>query len=300
MQKIYNISILLSFIGLWITSYLSGTTEIILGFILIFSFGMLHGSNDVLLINTISKTQHKSALIKILSIYLLTVFSAVVIFYYLPLIALILFIIFSAFHFGEQHWENKNLNLPKSVYNIFYFIYGLLVLQTLFILNTKEVIEIVNSIANYNITDTLINYSFIITLITYLIFNVYLIINNFKSLLVVFFTELFYFVVFAVIFKVSTLIWGFTIYFIFWHSIPSLFEQVSFIYEDFNKKTIIKYCMNAFPYWIISLAGISIVYYFFKDDKMFYGIFFSFIAAVTFPHALVINKMFLHKKSTIK
>lgn len=296
MKKIYNISIILSFVGLWITSHLSGTTEIILGFSLIFSFGILHGSNDILLINRISKRKQNRKVIKILSIYILTVFSAVLVFYYIPQIALFLFILFSSFHFGEQHWENKNLNINKYVNTILYFIYGMLVLQTLFVFNSEEVVEIVYSISNHTIKNSLINYSFISTVICYLLLNLFITIK-YEALNTVFLTEIFYLIIFSIIFKVSTLIWGFTIYFIFWHSIPSLFQQVSFIYKDFNKKTVLKYCLNAFPYWIISLLGISLVFYFYKDDKMFYGIFFSFIAAVTFPHTLVINKMFLHKKT---
>tara|TARA_R110002012_G_scaffold319023_1_gene538503 strand:- start:53518 stop:54417 length:900 start_codon:yes stop_codon:yes gene_type:complete len=296
MKKIYNISIILSFVGLWITSHLSGTTEIILGFSLIFSFGILHGSNDILLINRISKRKQNRKVIKILSIYILTVFSAVLVFYYIPQIALFLFILFSSFHFGEQHWENKNLNINKYVNTILYFIYGMLVLQTLFVFNSEEVVEILYSISNHTIKNSLINYSFISTVICYLLLNLFITIK-YEALNTVFLTEIFYLIIFSIIFKVSTLIWGFTIYFIFWHSIPSLFQQVSFIYKDFNKKTVLKYCLNAFPYWIISLLGISLVFYFYKDDKMFYGIFFSFIAAVTFPHTLVINKMFLHKKT---
>ncbi|GAA4809448.1 Brp/Blh family beta-carotene 15,15'-dioxygenase [Litoribaculum gwangyangense] len=296
MDKIYNISIFLSFVGLWITSYLTGTIEVVLGFILIFSFGILHGSNDILLINTLSKSKQKHSYLKVLAIYLLTIFLAVTVFYFIPLFALLLFVAFSAFHFGEQHMENKNLNLHKSILNIFYFVYGLLVLQILFILNTSEVLEIIESIANYSITKGIIEFSFISTLVAFLIISTYVMIFS-KTYRALFLKEIFYLVIFTIIFNVSTLIWGFTIYFIFWHSIPSLFEQVSFIYKEFNTKTILKYCIKALPYWIMSLIGISIVFYILKDDKMFYAIFFSFIAAVTFPHALVINKMFLHKKA---
>ena len=75
---------------------------------------------------------------------------------------------------------------------------------------------------------------------------------------------------------------------------------MNFIYGAFNKKNVFQYCKQSFPYWVLSLIGIGIVYVIFKEEKMFYAIFFSFIAAVTFPHTLVINKMFLHKKNATK
>lgn len=296
MKKIYSTSIFLSFIGLWITSYLSGLIEIILGFILIFSFGILHGSNDVLLIHTISK--QKYSFIRVILTYICTVLLAVITFYFLPLLALAFFIIFSAFHFGEQHYEHNQLNLPKWLLNTFYITYGMLVLQTLFVLNIDDVISIVNSIANYTIIPNEIEKTFVLTLFIFILITSIILLTSksFRSIAVM---ELFYLIIFAIIFKVSTLIWGFTIYFIFWHSLPSLFEQISFLYDDFNKNTILKYCKKAFPYWILSLIGVGIVFYIFRNDEMFYAIFFSFIAAITFPHALVINKMFYKKKSSV-
>ena len=298
MAKINNISILLSFIGLWITSYFSGNLEIFFGFILIFSFGILHGSNDILLIESLSTSKTKYPFVKILVTYLIIVLAAVVVFYYVPLMGLTLFIVFSAFHFGEQHWEHQNLQVANWLINSFYLIYGMFILLLLFIVNTSEVIEVVSSITDYDLSEALVTYSFIAIATTFGLLVVYLFLKSkpFKDLI---FKELFYLLVFGIIFKASTLIWGFTIYFIFWHSIPSLFEQVSFIYGDYNKKTILKYCKSALPYWVISLIGIAIVYYIFKDQKLFYAIFFSFIAAVTFPHSIIINRMFKQKKTQL-
>lgn len=296
MDKIYNTSIILSFAGLWITSMFSGEIEIIIGFLLIFSFGILHGSNDILLIDSLSNQKAKYPFIKVLLSYLFIILAAVVVFYFLPILALFLFIIFSAFHFGEQHWDYRTLPLSKNIKNVFYFIYGLLVLQLLFILNPEEVIAIVSSITNYSITKAALMVLFIINIVLF-IFFVLLIMVKSKRYQIIIVSELLYLLVFTIIFKVSTLIWGFTIYFILWHSIPSLFEQITFIYGDFNKKNTLSYIKKAFPYWLISLLGIGILYYIFKDQKLFYAIFFSFLAAITFPHAIVMNKMFKTKKT---
>lgn len=50
MSKYSNIAIVTSFFGLWLDSFFSNKIQIILGFSLIFSFGILHGANDLLLI----------------------------------------------------------------------------------------------------------------------------------------------------------------------------------------------------------------------------------------------------------
>ncbi|WP_299335412.1 Brp/Blh family beta-carotene 15,15'-dioxygenase [uncultured Psychroserpens sp.] len=294
MYKIYNLSIVLSFFGLWVTSLFPGELEVVLGFIFIFSFGILHGSNDILLINSMSNPKTRFPMFRVLFTYIIIVLAAVVVFYFLPLLGLILFVLFSAFHFGEQHWEHRTLSISKGLKQLLYILYGLFVLQLLFVLNPDDVIEVVQSISGYILEESLILYSFISNSIALLVLIIILLLKSevFKNSLI---KELLYLMVFTIIFKVSTLIWGFTIYFILWHSVPSLYEQVGFIYGTFNKKNVLNYCKKALPYWIISLVSIALVYVLFKERAMFYALFFSFIAAVTFPHALVINKMFSHK-----
>ena len=296
MEKIYSLTIFLSFVGLWLTSYCSRELEILLGFLLIFSFGILHGSNDILLIESLKSKKSNPTFIKILSTYLLVVLFAVVVFYYVPIVAMLLFIIFSAFHFGEQHWEHQNLEIGTYAKMSFYFLYGNFVLLLVFVFNKSEVIEVVALITTYNLSETAINFSFTANAIALGLYNIALILKSqsFKKQIV---KELFFLLILAIIFKVSSLIWGFTIYFVFWHSLPSLFEQVSFIYGDFNAKNMLQYCKNAWPYWIISIIGIGIVYFVFKDETVFYALFFSFLAAVTFPHSIIINKMFKQKKT---
>ena len=280
--------------GLWITSLLPEAFELFLGFILIFTFGMVHGSNDIIIVDKLSKKTN-STFFKILSTYLIVVTAAILIFYFIPVLALVLFILFSAYHFGEQHWEEvlSNLNLPLQ--KIFFFCYGLLILYMVFLFNVEAVIEIIYEITSLELNDI---YASEVTQILFVI--LFLITGKavykkqiaIKSVL----RELFSLLVFAIIFNSSSLIWGFTIYFIFWHSIPSLLDQITFIYGDLKKKSILKYVKAALPYWLISLVGIAVLFLIFKDEKHFHSLFFAFIAAVTFPHAIVMLRMFSKKR----
>lgn len=299
MEKINNISILLTFLGLWVTSMFSGRFEILFGFMLIFSFGILHGSNDILLINKLSDSKTKYPFFKVLITYLFTISVVIILFYFFPIIALLLFILFSAYHFGEQHWEFKNLINQDSQKEIFYVIYGLFILFLLFVLNKTEVIEVIQSITHYTMNEHWIDYLFVVIATLLIVFKI-LFSVRYEDFRTNVFKEIFFLVIFTVVFKVATLIWGFAIYFILWHSIPSLFEQVIFIYGDFKRRSLVNYTLKALPYWLISIIGIVIVYFIFKEEQIFYAIFFSFIAAVTFPHSIVMNKMFRNKKSVTK
>ena len=296
MKNVFNFSIVASFVGLWITTHVPESFELILGFILIFTFGMVHGSNDLLIVNKLLiNTKHYSKL-TLLTAYLFVVSFAILIFYWAPALAMILFMLFSAYHFGEQHWEHRFSILNTYRKSIFYFSYGMFILYLLFAFNDTGVKSIVFEITSYEITHL---YSQIVLIVLGSIIGLVLITEFLTKRLTIeaILKELFTLVVLIMIFSSSSLIWGFAIYFILWHSIPSLLEQIKFIYGDVKTVSALNYCKAALPYWIISLVGMVILYAIFSSEKQFYSLFFAFIAAVTFPHAIVMVKMFSKKKA---
>lgn len=287
MQKI---NILLSFLGLWLTSYLDAKYQTILGLALIFSFGILHGANDLKLINQIQEVK-KVRFVKILAAYVILVLLSVVLFINIPVFALLIFIIVSAYHFGEQNWQELLVDSHKIVGGLLQFSYGLLILAALFYFNAEEVTNIIYKIAAVNIDESQFLLLLLFSTLLYILFS-FLIINKNKELLVKFLEQSFYILVLCVIFKVASLILGFAIYFILWHSIPSLHDQIKFLYGSYSFDNFKKYFKSAFWYWIISLIGISILYTISKDMVIFDALFFSFLASITFPHFIVIVKMY--------
>lgn len=294
MIKIKHISIIVSFFCLWLTSFLNIQHEIVLGFLLILSFGILHGSNDIYLISKV-KSSRTASYVRVLVFYILFVLIGLILFYFLPLLALAIFIISSAYHFGEQHWEIDNLKATKFWKQSFYTLYGTFLLSLLFKLNSVEVIAVITAISGYTLSSSVIIYAFYINLFFLLLVTIYFIVKdeNFRKQILV---ELLYTLVLFIIFKNSSLIWGFAIYFVLWHSLPSLYDQIEFLYKKVDKNSILKYIRKALPYWLISVLGIIGLYFFFRDLDIFYALFFSFLAAVTFPHSIAITRMFKKNK----
>ena len=296
MKNIFNFSIVTSFLGLWVNTHVPESFELILGFILIFTFGMIHGSNDLLIVNKILKNIKHYSKFALLTAYLFIVSIAILIFYWAPSLAMILFIIFSAYHFGEQHWDHRFSTSKTLLKFSFYFSYGMLILFMLFTFNDTGVKFIVFEITGYEIANLYVNTVLAILggFIGIVLFTEFL---TKRLSIQIILKELFTLAVLAIIFSSSSLIWGFSIYFILWHSIPSLIEQITFIYGDVKTDSTLKYCKAALPYWVISLIGMVILYAIFSSEKQFYSLFFAFIAAVTFPHAFVMLRMFSKKKA---
>ncbi len=151
MLKYPNFAIIGSFFSLWIVSYLSINMQLYIGFFLIFTFGILHGANDIVLIKSLDNSENSFSFFKILLYYLAIVVLGVISFYLFPLLALILFIIVSGYHFGEQQWqclEDMNKNKLKVGFQM---IYGIFILFLLFNFHQIEVQKIVQEITEVQV-----------------------------------------------------------------------------------------------------------------------------------------------------
>jgi Brp/Blh family beta-carotene 15,15'-monooxygenase len=291
MKNYSNIAIVASFFGLWMDSFLSTKLQILLGFFLIFTFGILHGANDLLLIKNIKTVKQSNSWFQILGYYVVVVLTGAFLFYTIPQVALLLFILVSAYHFGEQQWQDLLDAFPKWFQMAFQFLYGFIILQLLFVFHSDEVQSIILNIANINLPGKYFVLLLQISSIAFIGLSTYLYWKSEKirkKLLL----EFFYLILFAILFKSSSLIFGFAIYFILWHSIPSIIDQIKFLNGYFSIKYFIAYCKAAGIYWLISIVGITLIYHICREEQVFNALFFSFLAAITFPHAVVITNMF--------
>lgn len=294
MKKYSNVAIVTSFFCLWIVSLISDKYQLILGFLLIFTFGILHGANDIVLITTLNKSKKNLSFFKILLYYIVIVSIGATCFYLFPLTALLMFIIVSGYHFGEQQWQIFDSYKNNNIIIAFKSVYGIFILFLLFNFHKIEVQNIVLQITSVLIPVFYILVVFKIfgTLLFCFLLYLYIYEKNYRLQILL---ECFYILVFSVIFMSASLIWGFAIFFIIWHSVPSIMDQIKFLYNEVNLENFKAYFKSAFLYWIASLFGIAVLYFIFKDEKIFNALFFSALASITFPHAFVIVNMY--KKS---
>lgn len=286
LQKVQVIRVIATFFGLWLSVSLLGIFELYFAIFLIFSFGILHGSNDIKLIKSVYADK-QSAFLRILFTYLAIISFGTALFFMLPSLALILFILFSAYHFGEQHFHFLQLK-NSFVSFLMYSGYGLLVINLLLYLKAGTVIPIIYEMTNVTITIDFLRIVLLISTITTFITTALIYLKQKFNVIV----ELFYLLLFSIVFFTTSLLWAFALYFILWHSIPSLADQIQYLYKEISKKTIIEYLSSSFIYWLISVVGFVILAQFFKDNyTIMLSFFFSFLAAITFPHVLVMHKI---------
>ena len=210
-------------------------------------------------------------------------------FFVFPSVALILFVGLSAYHFGEQHWVGK-LNPSGQLNKLFYFLYGLVIFNLLFFLNASDTTSVIFDLTGFMLEDYIFKYVLVLCMLPLTIIGIYKYFRGDTNARLG--EELFLLVLFFIIFKMASLIWAFSIYFIFWHSLPSLINQIQLLYGQYSTNNVKRYVKSSILYWCLAIIGLGLTLYIFRSDQnVFISLFFAFLAAITVPHVFVMHKV---------
>ena len=278
--------IFFTFLLFWISIQFGQIIEDSIAYTIVLSIGIVHGSNDF----TILKKQQNSKIdfLKSTGFYLSLIILCVVTYIIVPFFSILFFVFLSSYHFGEQHLENK-FNGTVIFKSLLYISYGLLIFSLIFIENIKDVELIMLNLTGEIIPETWIFKMLIFSSILLLSLYFFQFLKGIKNKLNVF-KELFYILLLYLVFKTSSLILGFAIYFVLWHSLPSIIEQTKFLSGAYSFKTIYEYLKTAIIYWMISIVGLVCAYYF-LSESLFNSVIFIVLFAVTAHHVWVMSRM---------
>jgi Brp/Blh family beta-carotene 15,15'-monooxygenase len=282
-----NFMIFFTFLLLWVSIQFGKVVEDFLAYVMVITLGILHGANDLLILSIKDKNENK--LIKNLIIYLGIIILCVLIYLFSPYIAILFFVLLSSYHFGEEYFGHKiNVNL---LFNSLYFLgYGMFIFSLIFHQSITEVDIIMKELTGLTFTMVQVEITLVISGVVLFTGSLYLILTK-RNELKMFFEETFYLMLLFLVFKTSSLILGFAIYFIFWHSIPSMIHQIEFISGSLSKNNFFLYVKKALIYWVISIVGLLLLYQLVPQIELFATVVFVILFAVTAPHTWVMHKM---------
>ena len=282
-----NLMLYFTFFLLWVSIQFGEFVEDSLAYVMVISIGILHGANDLLILS--KKEKNGSNFKKNLLIYISIILLCVIIYFISSFIAISLFVLLSAYHFGEEHLSKKiAVNLS---FDFFYFLaYGLFIFSLLFYQSLADVDLIMIELTGATFSKIQIESILYSSAVFLIIGSLYLVLtkrNQLKTLLI----EAGYLLLLFLVFKTSSLILGFAIYFILWHSIPSIIHQIEFISGSLDKKSVLSYVKKAMLYWLISILGLLFIYQLVPQIALFATVVFVILFAVTAPHTWVMYKM---------
>lgn len=267
-----------------LTSFVfTGEVNSLIGLFLILTIGVLHGCSDL---SIMLKTKKKKLIT--ISLYVAVVIFALVSFFYFPKLLLVLFGILSCYHFGEQHLFEFSKTKNLQFYILSFFI-GLSVLLLLFSFNIDETNSALSQLFDIQFQPIYFIYALIFSYLTtgFLL----LVIDNFPHQKIVNLYNIFSFLMLLAVFHFSNLVIGFTFYFVFYHSFPSIFFQMKKMYGKISYQNIVKYLKQNIALWAITIAfSIALYYFFYNSDKNFSYFVFGFLIAIAASHTLLFHQ----------
>ena len=293
------ILLVLGFILLIIHQYIypiSNNTQYIIFFVGILFLGVPHGAAD-LLVAIQNEGVKKFSKLKFFVVYISRLILFALILYLLPIVGILLFIIFAAYHFGETDLFKFKTNTITG--KLFTASYGLVILSIILINHFEEAKPIFLLFeagkANLNILNfvdahrllimSLCCIVFFIATFVYFLFN-----NNFnqkdKGVFLIYFACL------VLLLFNMPMILGFTFYFISWHSLLSIKNIINYLKTDNKIKAIITQIIF---YSSIAIVGIIIFGYsafLYANNNAMAGYIFLGLAVLTAPHMEVMGKMY--------
>lgn len=269
----------------------SGSLGIWIGLSLMVLLGIPHGATDHILFRHINKDFGKGFFYRFLARYLILMGLYLLAWWILPSLALLLFLAISAYHFGQSHWNNLEIN---SWYKYtLYLLWGSTLLITLLLINHGETMPIVNSMIGFEIKLSSTVHTITISTFCFFTFSFFFYLYSIKilSLHTLIKEVLIYLLLIGLFFSQSLLI-GFSIYFVLWHSTLSIADQIEYFKKYRPDYTISDFIKESTPFSLIAFGCIGSLAYYSPYSVVsieWIGQLFILISVVTLPHSILMD-----------
>lgn len=280
-------SLILTCFSLWVSRFLDPALLEGIGYAGIFTVGILHGSNDLHLLRKLSPGNgFRIGLLRHLA-YVGVAVGVLGLFLLKPSWVLYFFIGISAYHFGEQHFERvggrRGWRIPLNL------TYGLLIFSLLFYARSADVLPIIHEVTGHVLQSAHFAASAVVSAglfaVCYAGFS-----WGRKGGGVGIWVDVLVLGLLFLLFRESPLVWGFSVYFVLWHSLPSLRQQAGWLHGETGWTGIRAYFATAWPYWALALIGLAVMWYVgSRYAEQLLTILVYFLACITFPHVVVMS-----------
>lgn len=265
--------------------------------------GIPHGAADYLIYRQLPQNENTAVPKRIfLFCYLGVIALYGLLWWKSPLLAFTLFILISLYHFGQSNWQY--VDFDNSVRRIVsYLLWGALVIIFPVLLYLNDAAVIIYEITGWPLQAEVIRWPAIFLIIALNLINI---VHLFEAELITardLSKELVNIMVLVGLFSTTPLLIGFGIYFLCWHSLGSVLDQLSEFRKRTNAYNLKHYLREIIPITIAALTGLAMLYWWIGDDTNYasnLGLLFCFISIITVPHSILMDLFYMVKTRNSK
>ncbi len=274
-----------------------GTWEpfLVLGMMLM--LGLPHGATDHGLFDLLVKDKPENKGVSFYLAYLTVIGAYGLVWFFLPMVAFGIFIFMSVYHFGQSNWVDIKYG-SASLARLHYVLWGMGILLTPIILHGAEASAIVATMTDYTISPPAQG---VIQLIIGGLACV-----NVLVLMILYYRgtlttkrlgrEMLAYGVLILMFLTNTLLLGFTVYFVFWHSLTSAKDQLRFFQRRLSP-TARKQLYGEIAMVVFGALAFCLIVWLGPGPAAalrpgVIGGVFVFISLLTLPHMLLVEQLY--------
>ncbi len=298
-RAIYGITLMVAAVSFFLPGLIT-EIELALSIALVLLLGIPHGATDHILFRNLSHSF--LGFQKMWQFYLSYLGLGLlygIVWWLFPVIALILFLLISVYHFGQSNWQY--LYVPKISWlkPTIYMLWGGFVTLTPLLFHFEAVAPIISLITGTE-SSVLMNDGLVFGAFGLIIVNL-LLVAGLWYFKIIFRSdglgELLSILVLSGLYFITPPLLGFAIYFVFWHSMPSIMDQVNFLKQKRKQYSLGQYIKDTFPITVLVLSAITVGFLFFSNNQIEVevGWMFVFISIVTLPHVILIELLYEEK-----
>lgn len=258
--------------------------------VLILFVGIPHGAADHQIFQQLFlKNYQWRDLVLFYSLYLGLMGLVVFLWWQLPIVALVLFLVLSAYHFGQANFHY--LDQHKWTNRALFFLWGSWVIATPVLFHFATAQQILEELLQRPLATMEQSYALVIIGGLTLVLVALSLVTLERRFLG---RELVTLVSLVLLFLWTPLLLGFGLFFAVWHALPSALDQIRFFRQRNEQYTLLNYIKAILPYSI--LAIVSIIAGLMLFDAASFGtqwqLIFTAIAALTLPHMLLLENVY--------
>lgn len=258
--------------------------------------GIPHGATDYLIFRRLSRplfgtrtmTQFYLNYLLLMLVYSFTWWLS-------PVLSLTIFLLLSMFHFGQSNWNYVSFSSRAESFLV-NTAWGGFALLVPIVWHYDEALPIISQITGWQPAPWSVNARLAVCL-GLLLINLWIIAyygwqrkitrRNVRS-------ELVNLAVLGAVFYFLPLLLGFAVYFVFWHSLSSMLDQIRFFRRQEEQYGWRHYVWNALPFSLVAILGLAALVWGQSQLglNMGIGVLFIFISIVTLPHMILIDRLY--------
>ena len=259
----------------------------------VLTVGLAHGAIDNILAVGEDRSKQQIFILK----YLLAATGFIVLWVFLPNITFVCFLLVSGYHFGQSQFVEYG-STNKLLNKLLYLNWGLMILFMVFYFNHEQLLLFSqNSLSDIEVFPWLINNSLVIALgLACIVFSslIYFLVKG-EIILSSIFQEFYLVALITISFYLFDTIIGFSLFFLFIHSMRVLQQEFEFCREKMSVKSLYSFVKLFFPLTFASIFGIGAVVflsYYLGAQHMIPYILIVMLSSFTIPHSFVMDKFY--------